>query len=149
MSSLKRDKDDRTLHSGCKSKAVNRPINKMDKTQVTMSVPNTPSRLSLLPVGCQTGLVPLSSWPKPPQTSTLDTPDLAPHSPPVSMMELPRMISEVGLELASVESLWMKGPSMMPSVLGADIPIKAEQSSCEDSSDTNQNLDERFATVSE
>lgn len=122
----------------------------MDKTQVAVSVPNTPSKLSQLSMECQTGPVPLPvSWPKPPRMGTLDTPDLAPHSPPVSMMELPRMISEVGLELASVESLWMKGPSMMPAVLGADIPIRAEQSSCEDSSDINQNLDKRFATVSE
>ncbi|XP_048121288.1 dynein heavy chain domain-containing protein 1 [Alosa alosa] len=132
MPSPKRDRDDRTTLPGCTAEAIN--SNKMDKTQVTMSVPDAPSKLPKLTTEYRTGLVPLpGSWSNLPLIGTLDKPDLAPHSPPVSMVELPRMVSTVGSELASGESLWMEGPLVMPSVLGADIPIKVERSSCENS----------------
>ena len=72
------------------------------------------------------------SWSNPPQIGAVDTSGLVPHSPPVSMMELPQMVSAVGHELASGESLWTEGPLMIPAVLGADIPVKVGQS-CEGS----------------
>ncbi|XP_062409103.1 dynein heavy chain domain-containing protein 1-like [Sardina pilchardus] len=106
----------------------------MDKTQATMSVPDAPSKFPKLTTDYPAGLVPLPGpWSNLPLIGTVDKSNLAPHSPPVSMVELPRMVSTVGPELASGESLWMEGPLVMPSVLGADIPIKVERSSREDS----------------
>ncbi|KAK6295929.1 hypothetical protein J4Q44_G00336420 [Coregonus suidteri] len=63
----------------------------------------------------------------------LSTGNLSPAPTPLSMVELPRLVAEGGLELAMEESLWMEGPRLIASALGTDIPVKATQVSFEES----------------
>ena len=43
------------------------------------------------------------------------------------MVDLPRLVAEVGPEVAMGESLWMEGHHLIASVLGTDIPVKANE----------------------
>lgn len=63
----------------------------------------------------------------------LSTGNLSPAPTPLSMVELPHLVAEVGPELAMRESLWMEGPCLIASALGTDIPVKATQVSFEES----------------
>lgn len=49
------------------------------------------------------------------------------------MVDLPRLVAEVGLEVALGKSLWMEGPRLIASALGTDIPVKATRVSFEES----------------
>lgn len=49
------------------------------------------------------------------------------------MVDLPRLVAEVGLEVALGKSLWMEGPRLIASVLGTDIAVKATPVSFEES----------------
>ncbi|XP_063062056.1 dynein heavy chain domain-containing protein 1 [Engraulis encrasicolus] len=123
MFSPERDREDKetlTHHA----KLPNRT--KMDRAR--LAGPSSPAKA----VGprCETaGLLPPVSRSRPPLTGLLETTTLglAPLSPPVSMLELPRVLCEVGAEMASSEPVWTEGPFAMSSVLGADIPVKAER----------------------
>lgn len=42
---------------------------------------------------------------------------------PLSVVELPHLIAQVGLERSVGDAKWMEGPHLMASVLGADIPV--------------------------
>ncbi|XP_029571084.1 dynein heavy chain domain-containing protein 1 [Salmo trutta] len=63
----------------------------------------------------------------------LSTGNLSPAPTPLSMVELPHLVAEVGPELAMGESLWMEGPCLIASALGTDIPVKATRVSFEES----------------
>ncbi|XP_059188998.1 dynein heavy chain domain-containing protein 1 isoform X2 [Centropristis striata] len=47
---------------------------------------------------------------------------------PLSVVELPRLISQVGSERAIGDTKWTEGPRLMASALGTDIPIRSTQS---------------------
>ncbi|KAI4796219.1 hypothetical protein KUCAC02_027892 [Chaenocephalus aceratus] len=48
---------------------------------------------------------------------------------PLSVMDLPRLIAQVGPQRARGDTKWSEGPRMMASALGADIPIRAPDES--------------------
>ncbi|KAM4612293.1 dynein heavy chain domain-containing protein 1 [Polymixia lowei] len=45
--------------------------------------------------------------------------------PPLSVVGLPRLIAQVGPEMAIGDTMWMEGPRLMASALGTDIPVTA------------------------
>ena len=77
-----------------------------------------------------TVLPPLS--PEPPPLSVprplFSLPPL-PSDRPLSVMDLPRLIAQVGPQRARGDTKWSEGPRMMASALGADIPIRAPDES--------------------
>lgn len=48
-----------------------------------------------------------------------------PSDRPLSVVELPRLIAQVGPGRAIGDTKWTEGPRLMASALGADIPIRA------------------------
>ena len=55
----------------------------------------------------------------------------SPVLPALSTAELPRLVSEVGPDVAVGDCAWMEGPQLMASALGVQIPRSATQLSCE------------------
>ncbi|XP_034083294.1 dynein heavy chain domain-containing protein 1-like, partial [Gymnodraco acuticeps] len=52
-----------------------------------------------------------------------------PSDRPLSVMDLPRLIAQVGPQRARGDTKWSEGPRMMASALGADIPIRTPDES--------------------
>ncbi|XP_067102810.1 dynein heavy chain domain-containing protein 1 [Osmerus mordax] len=59
----------------------------------------------------------------PPTGRALSTENLSPMPRPLTGVELPRLVAEVGHETAMEDSLWMDGPGLMASVLATNIPV--------------------------
>ncbi|KAK6296724.1 hypothetical protein J4Q44_G00328660 [Coregonus suidteri] len=95
---------------------------------------NVASVLSLPPLESQEHHASSPAFMYEPQPGrALSTGNLSPAPTPLSMVELPRLVAEVGPELAMGESLWMEGPRLIASALGTDIPVKVTQVSFEES----------------
>ncbi|KAJ7995608.1 hypothetical protein DPEC_G00246350 [Dallia pectoralis] len=53
--------------------------------------------------------------------------NLSPVPTPLSLVELPRLVAEVGSKLAMCESPWMEDPRLLASELGTDVSVAAPQ----------------------
>ncbi|XP_008294462.1 dynein heavy chain domain-containing protein 1 [Stegastes partitus] len=61
-----------------------------------------------------------------------------PSDEPLSGLELPRLIAQVGPAIAKRERKWTEGPGLMALALGTDIPIRATQSTAQSLTDKDE-----------
>ncbi|XP_072546843.1 dynein heavy chain domain-containing protein 1 [Salminus brasiliensis] len=87
---------------------------------------NSQDRSSVCSAGSVPTLPPLTPafLGEPPPGRALSRPRLS-QPADLSVLELPQLVAKVGPEVAVGESIWMEGPCLMASALGADIPLTA------------------------
>ncbi|XP_031647288.1 dynein heavy chain domain-containing protein 1 [Oncorhynchus kisutch] len=133
MPAPKRDSQHRT-----RARGIARPrdgsLDHRERKHDSIPAANVASVLSLPPLESQEHHASSPAFMYEPQPGrALSTGNLSPAPTPLSMVELPHLVAEVGPELAMRESLWMEGPCLIASALGTDIPVKATQVSFEES----------------
>ncbi|XP_070987103.1 dynein heavy chain domain-containing protein 1 [Oncorhynchus clarkii lewisi] len=133
MPAPKRDSQHRT-----RARGIARPrdgsLGHRGRKNDSIPAANVASVLSLPPLESQEHHASSPAFMYEPQPGrALSTGNLSPAPTPLSMVELPHLVAEVGPELAMRESLWMEGPCLIASALGTDIPVKATQVSFEES----------------